>query len=312
MGLSNDALADFAPLSPAAGQWTCVDRRFRDFVENLGVTQAQIDDGWRKQAGVRAALNRNYYGVRDEVSNSMLTGSWGKTLRVRPPRDIDIIFVLPVQVYYRYEGRLGNKQSQLLQEVRGVLAQTYPQSEMRGDGQVVVVRFASMPVEVVPAFALDNGRLLICDSKDGGSYRETDPYAEIAALDAADAATGGATRRLIRMAKQWQRHCSVPIKSFILERMAIAFLETWPYKHEHWYHDWMMRDFFAFLVENAGRNAVMPGTGSWVWVGNQWLPRARVAHATAVRACEHERCSFDWLATQEWKSLFGWAIGAAA
>ena len=153
---------------------------------------------------------------------------------------------------------------------------------------------------------------LICDSKDGGSYRETDPYAEIAALDASDAATSGATRRLIRMAKQWQRHCSVPIKSFILERMAIAFLEIWPYKHEHWYHDWMMRDFFAFLVENAGRNAVMPGTGSWVWVGNQWLPRARVAHATAVRACEHERYSFDWLATQEWKSLFGWAIGAVA
>ncbi len=305
----SNALVAFAPTLPGALQWRHVERRFTAFVEALAITDAQFQDGWRKQAGVRATLNRWYYGHSDEALNSLLTGSWGKQLRVRPPRDIDVMFALPWEVYRRFEGRAGNRQSQLLQEVRGVLAQTYPQSEMRGDGQVVIVRFATTPVEVVPAFAFDNGQYLICDTNDGGSYRVSDPIAEIAALDRSDQATAGATRRLIRMAKQWQRHCSVPIKSFILERMAVEFMRTWRHPHDHYYHDWMVRDFFAFLVENVGRSAVMPGTGTWVPSETLWASKARTALATATRACEWERVSIDYLAAGEWKSLFGSAIG---
>ena len=306
-----NVLMAFAPTIPAANQWRYVDRRFREFIENLGVTEAQVEDGSRKQAGVRAALNRAYYGYSDETANSMLTGSWGKTLRVRPGRDVDVLFSLPWSVYHRFEARSGNKQSQLLQEARAVLAQTYPQSEIGGDGQVVVVRFDSMPVEVVPAFTLENGRFLICDTENGGSYQTTDPWAEIDALEACDQRTQSATRRLIRMAKQWQRHCAVPIKSFILERMAVAFVDTWQYSFDHWYHDWLVRDFFAFLVKNAGRYAVMPGTGKWVWAGDAWASKARTAHAAASRACEYEQSNFDWLAIAEWKAVFGPAIGTA-
>ncbi|RXZ64244.1 SMODS domain-containing nucleotidyltransferase [Pelagerythrobacter rhizovicinus] len=306
----NNALMALAPTPSTWLQWRYVEQRFRGFIENLAVTDAQLQDGLRKQAGVRATLNRWYYGHNDEAANSLLTGSWGKYLRVRPPRDVDVMFALPWEVYRRFEARAGNRQSQLLQEVRSVLAQTYPQSEMRGDGQVVVVRFATMPVEIIPAFALDNGQYLICDTNDGGSYRLTDPIAEIASLDQSDEATAGATRRLIRMAKQWQRHCSVPIKSFMLERMAVEFLRTWPYSHDYYYHDWMVRDFFAFLVENAGRSAVMPGTGLWVTSGVAWASKARAALTSARRACEWEQASLDFLAAGEWKSLFGSAIGS--
>lgn len=291
-------------------QWAFVEQRFRNFIQNIAVTKAQFQDGSRKQAGVRATLNRWYYSQNDEVANSLLTGSWGKQLRVRPPRDIDVMFALPSGVYTRFKARAGNQQSQLLQEVRSVLAQTYPQSEMRGDGQVVVVRFATMPVEVIPAFALDNGQYLICDTNDGGSYRLTDPNAEIVALNQSDDAIAGATRRLIRMVKQWQRQCSVPIKSFMLERMAVEFLNIWPHSSDYYYHDWMIRDFFAFLLEKAGRSAVMPGTGSWVPSGISWVSNASVALSTANRACEYERASLDNLAAAEWKSLFGAAIGS--
>lgn len=291
-------------------QWRFVEQRFRRLIENLAVTEVQFQDGLRKQAGVRAVLNRRYYDHNDVSANSLLTGSWGKHLRVRPPRDIDVLFVLPWDVYTRFEARGGNRQSQLLQEVRSVLAQTYWQSEMRGDGQVVVVRFATMPVEVIPAFALDNGQYVICDTSDGGSYRLTDPIAEIAALNQSDGATAGATRRLIRMAKQWQRHCLVPIKSFILERMAVEFLLRWPHPHNYYYHDWMIRDYFAFILENAGRSAVMPGTGLRVPVDVAWVSKARIALATSRRACEWERASLDHLAEREWKSLFGLAAGS--
>ena len=57
---------------------------------------------------------------------------------------------------------------------------------MRGDGQVVVVKFDSFDVEVAPTFLLTNGRYWICNTHDGGSYKETDPWAEVRQLETAD------------------------------------------------------------------------------------------------------------------------------
>ena len=89
-------------------------------------------------SGVRRCLNYNYYGTSSGAANSFLVGSWGKSTEIRPPRDIDVMFVLPFEVYQRFEQRPGNKQSQLLQEVKGVLARNYPATEMRGDGVLFV------------------------------------------------------------------------------------------------------------------------------------------------------------------------------
>lgn len=307
-----NVLAALSPTLPSGLQWRYVERRFEAFVASLAITDAQFQDGWRQQAGVRSTLNRWYYGHNDETLNSLLTGSWGKALRVRPPRDIDVMFCLPWEVYFRFEERIGNRQSQLLQEVRSVLLKTYSLSEMRGDGQAVVVRFARMPVEVVPAFAMNNGQYLIGDTSNGGSWRHTDPAAELAALNRSDAATGGATRRLIRMAKQWQRHCDVPIKSFMLERFAVAFLDGWQHPHDYYYHDWMVRDFFAFMLGYVDGTIIMPGTGHHVPLGDAWASKARTAHAEAKQACEWEKINFDILAAWKWQSLFGTLITTTA
>jgi tRNA nucleotidyltransferase (CCA-adding enzyme) len=102
-------------------------------------------------------LNRYYYNSSSSTDNSFLIGSWAKHTRIRPPRDIDLVFVLPDDVYLRYENRVGNKQSQLLQEVRDVLRASYPRTDIRGDGPVVGVGFGSFDVEVVPSFKLSSG-----------------------------------------------------------------------------------------------------------------------------------------------------------
>jgi hypothetical protein len=73
--------------------------------------------------------------------NRLLVGSWGKATRVRPPRDVDLLFTPPLDVFYQFDQRTGNKQSQLLQDVAEALRESYPQTVIRGDGQVVVVGF---------------------------------------------------------------------------------------------------------------------------------------------------------------------------
>src|SRR5438309_1531732 len=126
-----------------------VGTRFSTLLQNLRLTEGQRTDGQTKHQGVGSCLNNYYYNSSSGTANSGLVGSWGKWTEVRPPRDIDVLFVLPPSVYERYERVQGNKQSQLLQEVKRVLKASYPNTDMRADGQVVLVPFSTYAVEVV-------------------------------------------------------------------------------------------------------------------------------------------------------------------
>lgn len=290
-------------------RWYYVRPRFQAFLENLKITEDQAQDGETKHRGVVSCLNKAYWNSSDETGNRILIGSWGKYTRVRPPRDIDILFVLPVAVYWRFQQRTGNQQSQLLQEVKGWLQATYPQTDMRGDGQVVVVPFNSYKIEVAPAFPREGGGYLICDTNDGGRYKHVDPMAEIAALDAADTRHNGNVRKLTRILKQWQRHCHVPIKSFQIEALVMELLPQLTYggNDEYWF-DWLVRDAFRHMIGRANGWFWMPVTGEVIYLGDEWLSLAESAYARALKACEYEDGNWDALAGDEWRKIFGTMI----
>jgi hypothetical protein len=255
---------------------------------------------------VRAALNRAYYGNSSEAANSLLIGSWGKDTRVRPSRDVDLIFLLPASVHERYQQRAGNRQSALLQEIRNVLAETYTQTTIRGDGQVVVIPFNSIPVEVAPGFRCTDGSIIVCDTNSGGTYKTSSAEPEANELAASDARWSGNTRALVRMLKSWQRENNVQLKSFQIERLAIFFLNQWQYSHHDlfWY-DWMIRDFFGFLIQQANRWFAMPGNNEVIQLGNEWLFQAQRAHRHAIAACENEHDNYEATAGGEWQKIFG-------
>ena len=285
---------------------TNVAGRFNALLANLRLTTAQSEDGQTKHAGVRSCLNAHYYGVNSGYSNSMLAGSWGKSTAIRPPRDIDVIFVLPASVYERFKQRTGNIQSQILQEVKSVLARTYTTTTMRGDGQVVVIPFATFPVELVPAFLLDSSKYWICDTNDGGKFKTIDPDAEIEKVKAADTDTNGNARNLIRMLKCWQGYCSVPLKSFCLELLAMDFLSSWQYRQNSpTYYDYMTRDFFLFLLSKKWTYVYVPGTYESIPIGGEWESRTQSAYDRAVKACNYEASDEDVLAGIEWQKIFG-------
>ena len=290
-------------------KWQYVTRRFTQFIENITITDTQLKDGTTKHHGVRSSLNSWYYGHDDEEANSFLIGSWGKQTRVRPSRDVDILFLLPAEVYHRFQERTGNRQSQLLQEVKTVLQKTYSQTAMRGDGQVVVVPFNTTPIEVSPGFRMADGSIIVCDANGGGRYVTSTAEAEAVSLEASDTLFGGSTRHLARMFKQWQRECNVPLKSFLIERLAADFMAAYPYaKQDYFFYDWFCRDFLAYLISRANTYIIMPGTYDVIPLGEDWLSRAKSAHARAVTACDYERDNYNYLAGDEWQHVFGTMI----
>jgi len=284
-----------------------VGTRFTQFLEALMLTKDQRSDGTTKHTGVRGCLDQHYYGSY-YAGNGFLVGSWGKSTEIRPPRDIDVMFVLPPEVYERFQSRPGNKQSQLLQEVKAVLQRTYQNTAMRGDGQVVVVPFTSYAVEVAPSFLLQNGQYYICDTNDGGKYKIVDPKAEIQNVTVSNNATNGNTRDLIRMMKRWQEYCNVPLKSFVLELLSIDFLATWQYRGRGTtFYDWLVRDFFGFLKDKYTWSTVrVPGTYESIALGDaDWKSRAQTAYDRAVKACEYETNNIPYSAGLEWQKIFG-------
>ena len=286
--------------------WIGVTKRFSEFHRNLLLTQDQHDDGLTKHRGVRGVLNRHYHGVSSETANSFLVGSWAKHTRVRPPRDVDVYFELPQTVYSRYEDVRGNKQSALLQEVRNVLRATYPSTDIRGDGQVVMVAFNTISVEVAPVFRLVSGKYFFCDTHDGGSYKVADPEAEKRSIESIDANNNGNLRRLIRMVKTWQSHCSVPLKSFYIELVMSEFIQASEWRrNSYYYYDWLLRDFFDYLLSRRNGYLIVPGTHDVINLGSDWVSRCETAHARAVRACEHEYFDNIDSAGEEWQKIFG-------
>jgi hypothetical protein len=184
---------------------------------------------------------------------------------------------------------------------------------MRGDGQVVVVEFNRMSVEVAPAFRLQNGQYWTCDTNNGGNYVLSDPIAEINHITEIDLQCNANLRPLIMFAKAWQSECSVPIKSFCLELVAAQFLLGWQHRLEsYFYHDWMMRDFFNYLYYYANQTVVVPGTNKKIFLSNEWQSKALTAYKLAVEACYFERDDAVELAGGEWQKIFGTLIPRSA
>jgi len=70
-----------------------------------------------------------------------------------------MLFILPWEVYTRIERLIGNKQSQLLQEVKRTLLATFPNTDLAADGQVVAAPFQTYNVDIVPAFRFIRGSI---------------------------------------------------------------------------------------------------------------------------------------------------------
>ncbi|UFX42027.1 hypothetical protein HAP47_0022420 [Bradyrhizobium sp. 41S5] len=279
--------------------------RFDQFLTNISLTDAQKLDGATKRGSVCKVLNGKYYNSTSDTANSIYVGSWGKGTRTRPPRDVDVLFKLSNEVYQRFEQRTGNKQSQLLQEIKNALLGSFQKTDIRGDGPVVKVPFGTYAIELLPAFELQSGQYGVPYTSAGGFYKTVDPDAEAAAVSSSNTATNNNTRDLVRMLKAWQANCNVPLKSFYLELLAIDFLKQWSYAGKSkTYYDWMCRDFFAYLINCADGYLYAPGTYEIMALGSAWKSRAETAYSNAVEATNDEE-KYPSLAGTEWQRIFG-------
>lgn len=291
--------------------WSYTNAHFQNFKAAIALQSTHHEDAQGKAERIGRCLHRAYYTGEYNPYNLLLGGSYGKGTAIRPTSDVDLMYFLPYDEYVRFSAYQGNGQSALLAEVRMKLLETFRTTDIRADGQVVVVDYESYKFEVVPAFLIGN-QTYIADTNDGGRWKAVYPFQEISNLDGLDRQTIGHVRSLVQYLKVWKRVKEVPLKSIILEEATMSLLRNWGYlglsidasapMGDLWYHDFLVRDFFQFLLQHE---RLVMRDGEVIPFGDGWRRKAEYAFEQATIASEYEKLDQRLMAVGHWQNIFG-------
>lgn len=221
---------------------------FRDFAGAI-----QVRDGGtisNRYKLITRRLNIDFWNTASETSHSLYVGSYGRNTAVSGFSDLDMVMELPSALYHKYNNYIGNGQSALLQAVKVSIEKTYWNTSIKADGQVIVIPFTDgISFELLPAFANTDGAYNFGDANGGGSWRVTNPRAEMTAFRNRNAACNGNLVQLGRMARAWRDTWDVPIGGLLIDTLAYQFIENWGHRDKSYlYYDFMARDFFQWMA----------------------------------------------------------------
>lgn len=278
---------------------------FSDFCDNLTVNNRPAISSRYK--AITRRLNLDFHESSSDQEHSLYVGSYGRNTAVRGFSDLDMLFVLPHKLYKQYNDHVGNGQSALLQKVRNSLRKTYPNTDIGGDGQVVVISFSdSMIFEIVPCFLLSDDRYKYPDSNHGGQWKITNPKPEIAAINGSSYSEN--LKWLCRMTRAWKRNNNVSMGGLLIDTLAYRFLDNCEYKDKgKTYYDWICRDFFEYLSKEDTEKKYWYAVGSkqLIYRKGYFEYKAKKAYLKSLEAIEYQQKEYWYSAKLLWREIFG-------
>jgi hypothetical protein len=280
---------------------------FQTLCANLTVNNR--DEISRRYRVITKRLNQDFWNSESEIDHSRYIGSYGRDTAIRNFHDLDVLFRLPDAYLAAFKDYAGNGPSALLQVVRKSIQKTYPNTDVGGDGQVVVVRFTDgMRFEILPAFLNTDGTFTHLDSNGGGSWPMTNPLPDIDAIKDTDSECNGNLKRLCRIARAWRRKWDVEISGILIDTLANTFIKSWEYrKNSYAFYDWMSRDFFEFLSNQRNDQLywLAPGSRQMVWRTGSFEYKAKRCYNIVNEAIEYDGNSMPYTASELWRDVYG-------
>lgn len=196
---------------------------FETFIGNLEPTN--LSEMETTVGEIAKKLNKNYYDLDgDKTSHMYIVGSIGRETAIKGVSDLDILFDLPDEVFKKFDAYEEKKQSSLLQEVKNVLKKRYPNTDISGDGQVVVIKFSKYTVELVPGFKQSDDRFKYPDTNNGGSWKYTDPLSEIEESKKTSEDTDNNFKYIANMLRAWKNNQGFKFVGLLIDTITYKFL----------------------------------------------------------------------------------------
>lgn len=284
-----------------------VAQSFDGFCNSIKTTTIDPIIAYRK-GRIARCINKDFRNGLDSEANTLYVGSYGRCTDNIDVSDIDLLVILPWSVYDQYNNYRYNGQSALLQAVKNYIYSTYKQTKMRADGQVVQVEFTDMTFEVVPCFEYTDGTFCYPDTNGGGTWRTMNPRAEIAAVQLRNKETNQNMSALSRMVRSWKDYNNVSIKGVTIDILVHRFLKDYKYKsNSSVYYDYMVRDFFEFLmnIPTTQSSYLVMGSNRYISDNGYFQYKAKQAYNLALEAIEADQNKYYWTRNERFRSIFG-------
>lgn len=203
---------------------------FNNFYNEIHLNSTAAFDSAIKS--ITKKLNLKYYPdetadetINVEVDNSLIVGSIGRGTAIENVSDVDLLFILPWSVYDRFSAYKYNGQLALLQEIKAEIVERYPRTDIKGDGQAVVIEFEKFSIDLVPAFKNEDDSFVYPDSNNGGSWENTNPIPEQRTSSDINRWTNNNFIQLANMMRCWKDNDGFIFGGLLIDTLVYYFLK---------------------------------------------------------------------------------------
>jgi len=192
---------------------------FEKFRQRLELSETERKDTIKRHTEVRDLIRADF-----EVDRDILTGSYGRSTKTKPLKDVDIFFILGQKEKDKYRQKAP---SELIDAFVKTLRGKYGQDSVDPGRRCATVEFEKntkdeegkvLSIDAVPAF--DIGDCYEIPDRHLGKWIKTDPEIHAQQATAKNKELGGKWVPLVKMVKRWNRSAGKPIKpSFLIEVM---------------------------------------------------------------------------------------------
>lgn len=223
-----------------------------EFIDSLNIED--IEEETKRVKKITKRLNRSYYeDCESETEHCEIVGSLGRQTAIKSFSDIDMLFILPSSKKKQYDEHDNNGQSKLLQDVKKEIQKLYPNTIIRGDGQVVVVSFESLKkvVEVCPVFKQGDGSFLYPDANEGGIWKKTNPIPEIGESSFFNIITNNNFKYVCYLVRAWKNNIGFKFGGLLLDTLVYNFFDANSKYNSADFSDYLdlLKDLFEYLKD---------------------------------------------------------------
>lgn len=235
---------------------------FKEFCQSIKLVDSDVwNDRFKK---ITKKINEKYYNSDDDSRHRLRVGSTGRYTATSDASDYDVLYYLPWDTYDRFDSH-EHGQSDLLQEVKQCIKETYSRTDVRADGQVVDVKFNDGLIEIVPGFENDDKSFQYPDTHGGGSWKRTNPRPEKEQCKIDNINSNGTFRDLTRMIRVWKNHKGFVFQGILIDTLVHNFFEeNKDIVNNTSYSDYpqLMYDLFKYLGKQDPKQIFWHALGS--------------------------------------------------
>lgn len=201
-----------------------------EYAKSLVIPKDEYEKWFSRIERIKNKLDGHYYG-RDIKDSIVIVGSVGRLTAITKTSDYDILYILPDEIFKRFDKYEGNGKSALLQDVKSIVKEAYDKTDIRADGQVIDIMFKDGTIELVPAFKQQDGSFMYPDSNNGGKWKYTRPLEEIQLAMRAKDNSSFLYNYLCLLLRKWKNYKGFAFKGLLIDTLVFNYLNNVNYKN---------------------------------------------------------------------------------